>query len=288
MMKRSLATVVALGAICGSALGQGAARVEPTIVRARQRAAAGDSAAARVILDSLLAATIENAVSRAEVVYWSAQLAPSSVDRERRLAMLVIDYPFSPRVRPVLFELGMIELAHGDREGAAIHLARFLTGGGADSNRTTAALALGRLLLDREDRPRACAVLLAGRAEVLPSAVEIRNQFDFSTTACRGVDTSVVPPPATPPPSDTTVVAPQALGGFTVQVAAYELKGQADRLATRLRRQGLEARVIGATKPFRVRVGHYQTHAEADAAAHKIDALAKLKTFVVLIGPEEK
>ena len=51
---------------------------------------------------------------------------------------------------------------------------------------------------------------------------------------------------------------------------------------------GYEARVVGRKKPFRVRVGHFMTHAEAYAALKRIDAIAKSTSFVVVIGPEEK
>ena len=138
------------------------------------------------------------------------------------------------------------------------------------------------MLFDLGEAPRACAVILAARADIPATAVELRNQFDFSAGPCRGIDTSGARPPvdtAAPPPS---------VGDYTVQVAAYDVKIQADRLATRLRGQGLEARVIGKKKPFRVRVGHYLTHSDAFAALKKIDAIAKSNAFVVLIGPEEK
>jgi len=72
------------------------------------------------------------------------------------------------------------------------------------------------------------------------------------------------------------------------RIDAYEaLKDQADRLATKLRGQGLEARVVGTAKPFRVRVGRYATRVEAEAASHRIDGIAKSKSFVVVVGPEE-
>ena len=280
--KRAFLTLIVLAVASGAANGQASpsSSVDPVIARAQQRAAGGDSSAARMLLDSLLASKLDNAASRAEVVYWLARLAATPADRERGLTTFIVDFPFSPRAGPALFELGMLELSHSDRERAAVHLARFLASA-PDSNRTTASLALGRLLFDLGEASRACAVLLSGRADVPQTAIELRNQFDFSASACRGVDTS-----ATRPPVDT-VPTTRSVGEFTVQVAAYDAKAQADRLATRLRGQGLEARVIGKKKPFRVRVGHYMTHAEAYAALKKIDAIAKSNSFVVLIGPEE-
>lgn len=282
-IKRAFATLLVLAVAAGAANGQASpsSSVDPVIARAQQRAASGDSLAARMLLDSLLASKLDNAVSRAEVAYWLARLAATPADRERGLTTFIVDFPFSPRAGPALFELGMLELSHSDRERAAVHLTRFLASA-QDSNRTTASLALGRLLFDLGEASRACAVLLSGRSDVPQTAIELRNQFDFSASACRGVDTS-----ATRQPVDTVATASRSVGEFTVQVAAYDAKAQADRLATRLRGQGLEARVIGKKKPFRVRVGHYMTHAEAYAALKRIDAIAKSNSFVVLIGPEE-
>lgn len=281
---RTFITTVLLAVGSGMASGQASptSSVDPAIARAQQRAAAGDSAAARMLLDSLQASKLDNEASRAEVDYWLARLAASPADRELGLTTLVVDHPFSPRVGPALFELGMLELSHGDRERAAVNLSRFLATTATDSNRTSASLALGKLLLDLGETSRACAVLLSGRSDVPQTAVELRNQFDYAVSPCRGVDTSAVRPAV-----DTTPKTSQSVGEFTVQVAAYASKAQADRLATRLRGQGLEARVIGKKRPFRVRVGHYMTHAEAYAALKKIDAVAKLSSFVVMIGPEE-
>jgi cell division septation protein DedD len=287
-MKRVLvATVMALCASVTASAQAPAPSVEAMVARAQQRAEQGDSVGARSVLDSLLAAHID-APARAEATYWLTQFAATPADRERGLTMFVIDYPFSPRASSALYELAVLELAHNDRDRAVTHLSRFLAEGAKDSNRVSASLTLGRLLFDRGEASRACAVLLSGRTEVPSTAVELRNQFDFAAGPCRGVDTSVVVP--VPAPRDTAPLKDtftKPIGEYTVQVAAYDTKAQGDRLATRLRGMGYEARVVGKKKPFRVRVGHYLTHAQADAAARKIDALTKMKPFVTVIGPEE-
>ena len=56
-IKRALATLIVLAVASGAAKGQvsPSSSVDPVIARAQQRAAAGDSAAARMLLDSLLA-----------------------------------------------------------------------------------------------------------------------------------------------------------------------------------------------------------------------------------------
>ena len=289
-MTRTFAALIVLAAAARSATGQSStASVEPAIARARQRAASGDSAAGRVILDSLMAAKFENVVSRGEVTYWIARLAATTSQREHDLTAFIIDYPFSPRAGAAQFELGMLELAHGDRERAATHLAGFLAASPGDSNRATASLALAKILFDRGEVSRACAVVLSGRAELPANVIELRNQFEFAAGPCRGVDTSVVVPrPPRPPQPETTSTPRPEFGEYTVQAAAFDLRNQADRFATRLRGRGLEARVVGKKKPFRVRVGHYTTHAQAEVVSRKIEALTKSKPFVLLIGPEEK
>jgi len=57
-----------------------------------------------------------------------------------------------------------------------------------------------------------------------------------------------------------------------VQVAAYDTRDAAVTLQHSLIARGLEARIVGTTKPFRVRVGYYDTRAKADAAAAQLKA----------------
>jgi hypothetical protein len=258
---------------------------DSAIVRAQQLASSNDSAGGRALLDSLLASALANQHQRGEATYWLARLAASAADRERVLSGLIIEYPFSPRVPRAFYEIGMLELARNDRDRAAVHLARFLTAAPEDSNRVSASLTLGRILVERGETGRGCAVLLAGRKDIPENAVEIRNQFEFSVARCQGVDTSTKSPP---PTAVDTTPAPRRTGAFTVQVAAYDLKGPADRLATTLRAQGLEARVIGTAKPFRVRVGRYATRAEAEEVSRQVDTIAKSRSFVVVAGPEDR
>jgi len=52
-----------------------------------------------------------------------------------------------------------------------------------------------------------------------------------------------------------------------VQVAAYESREAAEHLTRVLVERGLEARVDGTARPFRVRVGKYGTRADAVKAA---------------------
>src|SRR4051812_18065112 len=279
-MRRLVAVMVAAFAATASAQ-QLPPAVDSALARAAKLTSEKDSSGARKLLDSL-ASKGESPLVRAEATYRLSLIASSSADREIILSGLVVDYPFSPRVAPALRDLGTLELARNDRDRAALHLGRYLASSTQpDSGRIPASLALGRLLLERGDLPRGCAALLVGRSELPESSLELRTQFDFSIGRCQGVDTTAKPDPK---PAPDTTPAPQRTGAFTVQIAAYDTKSGADRLATKLRGQGLEARVVGTAKPFRVRVGRYATRAEAEEASRRIDSVSKSNSIVVVVG----
>jgi cell division protein FtsN len=62
------------------------------------------------------------------------------------------------------------------------------------------------------------------------------------------------------------VGAERTTGAWTVQLAAYDRRSDADAFVARLARAGVQARVSGTARPFRVRVGRYATRADAAAA----------------------
>jgi cell division protein FtsN len=68
------------------------------------------------------------------------------------------------------------------------------------------------------------------------------------------------PTPASAPPR----------GIWTIQLAAYNTRLEADRLVKTLASRGVRARVSGDTKPFRVRLDYYPTR---QAAAAEVAAL---------------
>lgn len=98
---------------------------------------------------------------------------------------------------------------------------------------------------------------------------------------------SVTTAPARPIPAPPPAVTPReqprpaaAAGSWSVQVAAYNVKSQADAMVTRLKRNGYEARVDGAAAPYRVRIGQYATQGQASAVQRSLKA-KKIDGFVV-------
>jgi cell division protein FtsN len=92
---------------------------------------------------------------------------------------------------------------------------------------------------------------------------------------------SIVDPTKSPTPAPRTAVEKPVTkpnpslspaSGYSVQVAAYTTKAQADKLVSTLTIRGYAARVDGSVSPFRVRIGRYATTAEAEDALRKIKA----------------
>jgi cell division protein FtsN len=85
--------------------------------------------------------------------------------------------------------------------------------------------------------------------------------------------TAPVTAPVTPPVTSTRPatespavrkVAPRP-GRYTIQLAAFNTRPEAEQFAAKLAARGLKTRVSGTAKPFRVRLGFYQTPKEASA-----------------------
>lgn len=108
------------------------------------------------------------------------------------------------------------------------------------------------------------------------SATRIANTVDSLAAAMRGAP----PTNARPPATNTSANA----GRFTVQIAAFKTRAQANTLARKLNGAKLNAFVAGSKQPFRVNVGRYATRAEA---TETLAALRKKgqKGFVTEVPP---
>ena len=123
-----------------------------------------------------------------------------------------------------------------------------------------------------------------------PSPTPTRDSATIVTVAptpAPAPPTRVVPPsppsvPVETPRNDPPVTAPTGSGSWSVQVAAYNVRSQADAAVARLKKNGYEARVDGGAAPFRVRIGRYQTQAQASAVQRSLKA-KKIEGFVVQV-----
>ena len=265
---------------------------DSVFARARQLVVNGNGAAGRLLVDSVIAATDPEAPTYADALYWRAALAATSTDAERDYRRLVVEYPLSGRAGEALFQLAQLEVARGDRAAATTHLDRFLLENPSSDDRGRAGLMLVRLSFDQNDAQHACVTLRRALHDVPATEVELRNQLDYFSPRCAGVDsTRAVPahqPSGAPAASRDTTPAPRASKArYTLQVAAYQSRDNADALAKRLKARGLDVRVSGTARMFRVRIGHYETQAAAAAAARELRA-KKISAFVTEIGGDDK
>lgn len=299
--------IVALSILCASssiraqtAPAPGAA-ADSVFARARALVSSGNGAAGRVLIDSIVAATDPASPTYADALYWRAALAASSNDAERDYRRIIVEYALSPRAADALLQLAQLELGRGDRSLAVSHLERFLAENPTRPERAQAGAQLTELLFQQNDLPRACSALRQTLAAVPDSLVEMRNRLTYYSPRCMALDAS---PGSRVPVSGAvgggragrdsataqrdTVVAHAAPARYTLQLAAsYTTKAEADRAATRLQARGVDARVVGSRKPYRVRIGRYVTRGNAVAAQRELKA-KKLTTTVTDIEPDAR
>jgi tetratricopeptide (TPR) repeat protein len=271
--------------------------------RAKQLVVNGNGAAGRLLVDSVLTATTPDTPAYAEALYWRAALAASSADAERDYRRIVVEYPTSPHSGDALLQLAQIELARGDRDAATSHLQRFLAENPASSERVRVETQLVRLFFEQNDIAHGCPVLRAALSEIPDTLVETRNQLDYYSPRCVAADIGPggrVPAPAGSSAADSSKrdtthgaaangkkSATVAEGKYTLQIAAYKAKSDADALVKKLRARKLDARVVGTAKLYRVRIGRFATRAEAVAEQKELKA-RKIDAFVTDIGPDDK
>ena len=140
--------------------------------------------------------------------------------------------------------------------------------------------------------PAAPVTTPAAPATVPPAPVTLSPQtvpprVDSVKTAPEKAPPVETPPPqiVKPSPQPPPVIKPAdepAAGQkvWSVQVAAYNVKSQAEAMVTKLKKSGYQARVDGTAAPFRVRIGQYKTQAQASAVQRSLKA-KQITGFVV-------
>ena len=128
----------------------------------------------------------------------------------------------------------------------------------------------------------------AGATEVVKTAaISVKPSIRAPTTP-RDVKPSMIEPPAKE--NASTEISAGAAGAsagegqYSVQIAAYNVKSQADAMVAKLKKKGYEARMSGASAPFRVRIGRYATQAQATAVMRSLKA-KQIDGFVVKAEP---
>lgn len=273
-------------------------QMDSAFARARRLVMAGQTAAGRQIGDSILAATPRGTPAYGNALYGAAMLAPTAAAAQLDYQRIVVEYPLSPHAGDALLQLAQLERSQGDRAGATEHLQRFLRENPASPERGRAGLWLAQLLFEQNDDLHACKMLDAARAAAPPGNIELLNQMNFYSGRCAAAAAQAAADSTARADSIKATAAARtesgkrsrdreraptkreattrartkrtgerpAAGPYSVQLAAYGTRAQAERLVRVLHARGIEARVDGDRKPYRVRVGRYRTRAEAGHA----------------------
>ncbi|HEX9484489.1 MAG TPA: SPOR domain-containing protein [Gemmatimonadaceae bacterium] len=297
-----LAAGMLLPAIVSAAAQSPSSVADSVFRRARKLVSDGNGQAGRAVVDSILHASEDGSPAYGNALYWRGALAETAAEAERDYRTVIVEYPLSPYVDDALLAMADLESARGDRAGALQHLQRFVREHPVSSAaRGTAALNAARLAFEQRDTRVGCTMIAAARESTPQTSVEARNQIDYLGGRCTA-ESSVAPSPpvaqsvsaskapaptkvkdssavasvAAPKPSvpvasaDSTTRRPR--GSYTIQLAAYNTKPEAERLVARLATQGVNARVSGTTKPFRVRLGFHASRQEAQDEVNKLRA----------------
>jgi cell division septation protein DedD len=252
-------------------------------------AADAESDYKHIVVDYPLAPQAEDALLRL------AQLELARGDRDGALSHLQRiprDYPHGKSLARANYWIARVLFEKNDVAGACAANANALSGASADEielrnqiqyqgQRCSPLSTVGATKTVQKDSAPTAAV--AGTLNPSSSVGQVnRDSTKRASTPLKqpevsrpATDPKDVRPSVVEPPKAPTTVATKSSAfthaKYSVQVAAYNRRPDASKLAAALVKRGYEARVDGEVLPFRVRIGLYSTSAEAE------DALKKLK-----------
>jgi cell division protein FtsN len=144
------------------------------------------------------------------------------------------------------------------------------------------------MALEDGDLANGCSLLFLASERVPREDVEQRNRIEYLRNRCMMPTTPALNDSAARADSiakaerDSVAALPRV--EYSVQVAAFERKRDADALVARLRARGFQVRAVGSRAPYRVRVGRYATREEAVAAQGRMKA-SRVSGMVVEAEP---
>jgi cell division septation protein DedD len=253
--------------------------------RARRLVNDGNAAAGRAVVDSALAAAPVGSPAYAEALYWRGVLAEEGEGARTDLLRVAIEFPLSPRASEALLRLAQLEFTRGDRVAAQRHLDRLAREHPDAPSRAAGRYWTGRLLLEDSRPLDACVALRDARRLAASGDVELINQIEYYARSCDAVESNAkavadsVAADSARALVESTPAPAAKKGRWSVQLAAYGSREEALALVKKLKKRGHEARVT-PEKPWRVRVGHYATRAEAAEVAREFST-KKSRALVV-------
>lgn len=265
--------------------------VASAIERARTLLDNGNGSAARNTMDSLVAALQPGTPEFAEVLHWRGAMAENLADAERDWRRLIVESPLNVRAGDALLRLAELEALRGKQESARQYADRLLLEHAESAGKPRAQLLVARSWFAENNSSNGCATLAAMPAAELIGEVKLQldelntrctpsGGANAGTTAGNSAGNSATRNAASGNSATgnttagntarntnigTTAANTAAAGArFSVQLAAYARKADADDMVKRLAALNIDARVDGTENPFRVRTGYFRTRAEAN------------------------
>ena len=272
-MKRVFRVFILLFVFSSAAHAQGGSDV---FARARRLVNDGDAKAGRTLVDSALNAAAPGSASYTEALYWRGVLAEDGDAARTDLLRVAIEFPLAPRAGDALLRLAQLEFTRGDRPAAQRHLERLAREHPDAPSQAAGRYWMGRLLLEDSKPVDACAALRDARRLAPAGDVELVNQIAYYARPCDAIaaDARARADSVTADSARKAVDEAKAAstrGKWSVQLAAYGDRDAAQKLVKKLKARGYDARVT-ADKPWRVRIGHYATRADAADVAVKFSS----------------
>jgi len=279
-----IVTCVAIAGTAVAAMAQApSSATESVFVRAQRMVTAGQDSAGRAVVDSVLRATAEGTPRYAEALFWRATFSKTAAGAERDYRRIAVEYPLSPRAQEALFRLAQLETTRGDRATARAHLTRIQREHPSGPMSARANVMLALLSFGDGDNIAGCAAVSAARENLTAADVELRNQLDYYAPRCANLAATGAVGDTTAATARNTGTSTQARQQYSVQAAAYDTRGEAEALAKRLSMRGYNVRVVGTSKPFRVRVGRYPTR---DRAAEVVREMTQVNVKGIVVEAE--
>jgi hypothetical protein len=232
--------------------------------RAQRQVNDGNGAPGRAIVDSLVEVAEPGSAAEAQALFWRATLAPTWPLAQRDYLRVMLEHERSPLAAASMFRLAQGELAGGDRAAAQRYFERLTREAPESPIRAEASLWHGRMLIERGAKGPGCGVLREGRRRVTATQFELVNQYDYLLQGCPAETPTATPSATTTAPAP---LASSAAARWSVQLAAFQTRREAEAMVRRLRARGYtELRIDGEAAPYRVRLGRYATRDEAQRA----------------------
>lgn len=231
---------------------------------------AGQTAAARAIVDSLMNAARPDDSIFPSLLFARATLAVSALDAGLDYQRIINELPSAELRKESLLRIAQRALITGEAAKALDYLGTRSREYADDASLAEANYWKARVLLDSHDVKGACDALGEAKAQARSSAgITLSDIAALSTLSCAALPAAVIRvadsssvKAVTPPPKVKTETG-SVSRVFAVQVSAFDRRAVADQFVERLRKKGLDAHVDGTVRPFRVRIGRYATFAEA-------------------------